>query len=659
MRFRQVHLDFHTSEHIGAIGSDFSKEQFQAMLIRGHVDSITIFSKCHHGWAYHPTEANEIHPGLGFDLLGAMIDAAHEINVNAPIYISAGLDEKLARKHPEWLLRNADDQTSWVKGFMVPGYHEFCFNSPYLDVLLQQIEETVKRYDGDGLFLDIVAERQCYCQYCVDELRRNGQDPRDKQAVKALGKKTYANYTSKVRELVHSIKPDFPIFHNGGHIFRGRRELAHMNTHLELESLPTGGWGYDHFPLSARYSQTLGMEFLGMTGKFHTTWGEFGGYKHPNALRFEVALSIANGAKCSIGDQLHPRGKMDEATYALIGAAYAEVEQKEAWCSNVSNIADVALLSLEAVREAERETAGNGWEGQGNPDVGAVRMLLEGKILFDVVDLQANFNPYKILILPDDVLITEKVAAKVKDFISQGGKVLATGRSGLNAAGDIFVLDLGVKWISKNPFQPDYFKPHFELQNLNSASYIFYSEGQKIALDGGTELGHRENPYFNRELFTFTSHQHTPSTFENAGPGMVESDHGIYIAWNIFEDYARKGSLILKETVLYAINRLLVGKSLETNLPSQGITTLQYQSNEQRYINHLLYAAPVKRGEGIEVIEDLIPVLETHVKLRLPVPARRVYLAPQGTDLTFEQNANELRYTLPSFECHQMVVIDI
>ncbi len=63
------------------------------------------------------------------------------------------------------------------------------------------------------------------------------------------------------------------------------------------------------------------MEFLGMTGKFHTTWGEFGGYKHPNALRYEAGLSIANGAKCSIGDQLHPEGLMDKATYELIGAA--------------------------------------------------------------------------------------------------------------------------------------------------------------------------------------------------------------------------------------------------------------------------------------------------------------------------------------------------
>lgn len=148
------------------------------------------------------------------------------------------------------------------------------------------------------------------------------------------------------------MKPGLPVYHNNGHQQRGRRDLVQVNSHLELESLPTGGWGYDHFPLSARYAQTLGMEFLGMTGKFHTSWGEFGGYKHPNALRFEAALSLAHGARCSIGDQLHPSGWMDEATYALIGAAYSEVEAKEEWCSGVTSVADIAVLSLEAAREA-------------------------------------------------------------------------------------------------------------------------------------------------------------------------------------------------------------------------------------------------------------------------------------------------------------------
>ena len=57
MRFRQVHLDFHTSEAIPGIGKAFDKKQFQHMLRTGHVDSVTVFSKCHHGWAYHPSEA--------------------------------------------------------------------------------------------------------------------------------------------------------------------------------------------------------------------------------------------------------------------------------------------------------------------------------------------------------------------------------------------------------------------------------------------------------------------------------------------------------------------------------------------------------------------------------------------------------------------------
>lgn len=310
MRFRQVHLDFHTSEAIPNIGTDFSKQQFQSMLIKGSVDSITVFSKCHHGWAYHPSEANEQHPELKFDLLGAMIDAAHEVGVKTPVYLSAGLDERLARKHPEWLIRKIDGQTFGPEGFLKPGYHELCMNSPYLDVLLEQIREVAIRYDADGIFLDIVGVRHCYCHHCLEELRSQNKDPEDFNEIVALAEKVYANYTSRVRQTVHAIKPGMGIFHNGGHIRRGRRDLSSMNTHLELESLPTGGWGYDHFPLSSRYAQGLGMDFLGMSGKFHTAWGEFGGYKHPNALRYETALSLANGARCSVGDQLHPSVRM-------------------------------------------------------------------------------------------------------------------------------------------------------------------------------------------------------------------------------------------------------------------------------------------------------------------------------------------------------------
>ncbi|BBH23011.1 hypothetical protein Back11_43560 [Paenibacillus baekrokdamisoli] len=656
MRFRQVHLDYHTSEMINNIGGQFSKQQFQDMLKVGHVDSITIFAKCHHGWAYFPSETNEMHPHLSFDLLGAQIEAAHEIGVKTPIYLSVGFDEKVARRHPEWLMRDENDQTNWVKGFMTPGWHQFCLNSPYLDLMVSQVEEVVRKYDGDGIFLDIVGVRTCYCHTCVADLRAEGKDPRNKKDVIAQGERIYANYTGRMREAIHAIKPGMSIFHNAGHISQGRRDLAAMNTHLEVESLPTGGWGYDHFPLSARYAQLLGMDFLGMTGKFHTFWGEFGGYKHPNALRYETALSLANGARCSIGDQLHPEGLMDRGTYELIGAAYAEVEQKEAWCTDTTNLADIALLTAEAAGVGDMSSS----MFTGRADAGAVRMLLEGNFLFDVVDMETDFNPYKVMVLPDQIVISDKLQAKLDAFFQQGGKVLATGKSGLNTEGNEFVIDLGVKHIMENPFKPDYFRPAFALQSLGQSSFIMYAQGQKVALNGGTVLGRREDPYFNRDVFTFCSHQHTPSSMNDGGPGMVESDKGIYMAWNVFEDYAVKGSLVLKEMVVYALNRLLPEKTLTTNLPAQGIVTLQEQAKEARIVNHLLYASPVKRGEDVEIIEDILPLYDISVAVNVgDRKVKEVYMAPQMTPIAYKQQDHVIEYVVPKLECHQMVVIDL
>ncbi len=656
MRFSQVHLDFHTSEAISSIGEAFDKAQFQQMLKLGKVDSITVFAKCHHGWAYHPTEANEMHPGLKFDLLGAMIEAAHEIGVKTPVYISAGLDEKLARRRPEWLIRDERERTNWAPDFMTPGYHQFCMNTPYLDLLIRQIEEVVANYDADGIFLDIVGVRKCYCQYCIASIRAMGKDPRDLDAMRQLWENTYRKYGQRVKDAIHALKPGMPIFHNSGHIRKGRRDLAAFNTHLELESLPTGGWGYDHFPLSARYAQTLGMDFLGMTGKFHTSWGEFGGYKHPNALRYETSLSLANGGGCSIGDQLDPSGKMDEATYALIGTAYEEVEAKEPWCKDVDNVADVALLSLESLDVYYN----SGGESRTNSsDNGAVRMLLEGKILFDVIDWEHDFHRYKVLILPDHAAVDDHLQAKLRAFVQQGGKILASGRSGMDPQYQRFAIDLGVKWLGAAPYRPSYFRPGFPLQSFNNAAFVCYAEGQLVELDGGAELGRRENPYFNRDLFTFCSHRHTPNSGQYGGPAMVESSSGIYIAWNIFEEYAEHGSLFLKETVLYALKQLMSGnKTLETDLPAQGIVTLQHQKSERRYVQHSLYASPVRRGKEIEIIEDVRPGYEVNVIVRVPETVSRVYLAPQMKELPFQVSGSAVSYTVPKLDCHQIVVLE-
>ena len=651
MRFRQVHLDFHTSGLIPKLGGRFDKKQFQAALKAGHVDSITIFSKCHHGWAYHPSKANRIHPELTFDLLGAQLEACREIDVNAPVYISAGFDEKEVLDHPEWLSVAPGSNASDV--FTRAGYHLMCYNTPYLDVLAAQVEEVMEKYNPCGIFLDISNVRMCTCASCVKSMLEKGMDPTNMDDVLKHGEEVYANYCRRMEAAVRKYSATATIFHNAGHIAHGRRDIAGYDTHLELESLPTGGWGYDHFPMSSAYTRTLGMEFLGMTGKFHTTWGEFGGFKHPNALIYETGLSLACGACISIGDQLHPSGEMNMSTYNLIGKAYELVEKKEPFCVGAENIADIAVLSCEAV-------LGSGVAGHNNAsdsNTGANRILLEGKHLFNFIDEEEDFGKYRLLILPDQILLCEKLTARLEKYIENGGKLLLTGVSGLDMDMKRFTLDVGADFAGFSSVRPDYMIPAFDAVNGETA-YVMYSQGMLLENITGEVFASRQASYFNRAYNHFSSHQHTPNDVDAPlMPAAVRKGSIAYIGWNVFEDYATKGELVCKELALHAIDMLLGDeRAIITDLPDRGVTTVTKQNG--RTIVHLLFAHTTVRGKGIEVIEDAVTLRGVNAAVKLNKAPEKVYLAPEGKPIDFEWDGSRVKFSVPEVTLHQMICIE-
>lgn len=652
LRYRQVHLDFHTSEAVPSVGDRFDKEQFKAALKAGHVDSITLFSKCHHGWAYHPSKANEIHPKLKFDLLGAELEACREAGVNAPVYLSAGFDEKYARKHPEHLVKSTP--YAGADFLNAAQYHLLCYNTPYLDVLMAQLEEVMQLYHPTGIFLDISSVRVCYCQHCLESMREKGLDPHDPADVQKHAEEVYAEYCRRAEEVVRKYDPNTTIFHNAGNITRGRRDHAHFDTHLELESLPTGGWGYDHFPMSAAYCRTLGMEYLGMTGKFHLSWGEFGGFKHPNALRYEVALSIAEGAKCSVGDQLHPTGEMNMSTYELIGRAYAEVEAKEPYVSGAKQLTDIAILSAEAFT--------NNPDRNSPYDVGASRILLEGKYLFNMIDREEELSKYKLLILPDVIRIDDELKARLEEYLKNGGKLLCTGESGLSNSQSGFAVDLGVDYIGTNEYCPNYLIPEYEAINGRTA-YIMYQPSVNVDVRKGKVEALVEDSYFNRSPEHFCSHRHTPNNFGADHPGAILTQNTGYIAWKVFADYADKGSYHVKELVLHMIGALLE-PTVKTNLPDRGIVTLTKQESDSRYVAHLLFAHTTNRGKGVEVIEDIIPLYGITLDARLPEP-KRVYKVEYRdgglveTELAYSYDKGIAHVNVDRVELHAMVVFDV
>lgn len=645
MRKRQVHLDFHTNGTL-PVGKKFSKEQFQSALKAGHVDSITVFSKCHHGWSYHPTQANEMHPELDFDLLGAQLEACKEIDVNAPVYISAGFDEKEFIKRPEWRYVCSLDKERQKEYENEVHFHLLCFNTGYLDFLCGQIEEVMVKYNPCGIFLDIISPKVCFCDKCVADMKNLGLDINNEADLKKFSIMVFNKYAEAVNAAVRKHSDTATIFHNSGHIPKGDYGFINFNTHLELESLPTGGWGYDHFPLSAAYVRTLkDTEFLGMTGKFHQSWGEFGGFKHPNALIYETSLSIANGAGCSIGDQMHPLGEMNAATYNLIGKAYSLVEEKEPWINGAVNVADIAVLSSESVSGNRDSLA----------DIGANRMLLENSYLYNFVDASMDFSEYKLLILPDDSGIGDETVEKIREYVRNGGKVIASAEA-LVKDGKFF-LDIGAEYKGKNEFAPTYLVPCYETVNgdteciMRCNSYLFDAKDAEV-------VAFMQNPYFNRTLEHFCSHMHAPNNPEESFPAAVIKGNVAYIGWDIFSAYATHGHLCFKELFTHVIRKMMGDETtVFADIPDRAVMTYTRQDNEGRNILHLLFAHTTVRGRNTEVIEDTVPLYNVKCSVKRDTAPSAVILAPSGDNLSFEFKNGRVEFTVPEVNIHQMVEI--
>jgi hypothetical protein len=673
LRYRQIHLDFHTSEHIPGIGAAFDPDAFVSTLKRSHVDSITIFAKCHHGWSYYPTKVGKPHPQLSRpDLLGDMVTALSAADIECPIYISVQWDELSAREHPEWRAVSATnayhhayaaDPSSGKN--LSPAWHTICLNHPaYRQYVLDQAREVASTYETPGIFFDIILTPDCVCAACIARMQASGLDPENPGDRLKNDEAVNEQFRSEISAALFEEFPGLRVFYNAGHIPKQGPQRFKTYSHLELESLPTGGWGYDHFPSSARYAATLGFDFVGHTGKFHTSWGEFGGFKHPDALEYECAQMAALGSKCLIGDQLHPDGAINPDTYALLAPAYARIEKLEPYLEDARQISQVAILSAEHFNP----------EGGRNhhSDDGAAQMLLELHVPFDVIDGSTAFKNYQLLILPDEIPIDADLARRLKAFVATGGKIIASWHSGLDANG-AFAIDAGVRRESVPvKFHPSYVRAGRDLdRSMPATAFVMYDEAETITATGATVLAEIYPSYFNRTYAHFSSHQQTPDDPSATALGAAVTEHrGIaYVAYPIFRLYRAMGQPLYKYIVRGLLNRLLPEPTLLTDLPSAGRATLTQQAEKQRHILHLLYAAPQVRGKDVrsddgpprmmEMIEDVPAIGPVTARIRLPQPPRRVFDAISGDEMAWTQNADgRIEVVVPRLRIHTALVFE-
>ena len=366
------------------------------------------------------------------------------------------------------------------------------------------------------------------------------------------------------------------------------RSIVKYYSHEEIESLPGGAWGYSYFQVASRYLRNFGLDTTGMTGSFHRSWGDFGTVRNQAALDYECFTMLAQATKCAIGDHLHPTGKLNPAVYERIGKTYRSVSQKEPWAAGARAVTEIgSLVSYSNQRIGES-------------DLGVTGILEQLRHQFDMLDPDADFSKYKILILADDHRLDSALQKKLQSYLNGGGKLLLSHESGLDPAGKTFALPVGVQYEGPWPHEEQYLEvvDTATRRGIPDMIHESYEKGSAVkAAAGATVLARVWNGYFDRDYRHFQVEQ-TPYSAPTGYAGIVATSNIVYFATPIFRTYARYAYPVYRQLVGNCIARLLPSPLLRSNAPSTAQITVTEQPARRDCARVALRATTPGCGSG-------------------------------------------------------------
>jgi hypothetical protein len=651
--YRQIHLDFHTGPAIPDVGAEFDADEFGDMLAEARVNSVTLFAKCHHGLLYYETKHPARHPHLrrGLDLLGEQIEACRRRGIRAPIYISVQCDEYAAQTEPGWRVINPDGSLAGRP--LDACWHIVDMSSPYADYLTDQIAEVVRRYRPvDGIFLDMCWDQPSCSPWAVAGMQKAGLDPADEQDRNRYALQVVHAYMKRYNRLVRDLnrgKPA-PVWYNSRPKVRLPLETKFLQ-HIEIEALPTNLlWGYSYFPVNVRFARTFGLPCLGMTGRFHKDWADFGGIKPRAALLYECGQMLAHGTQCSVGDQLHPRGTLDRAAYRLIGDIYRHVEACEPWCRDARPVTQVAVLrSLDAGYSVT----------PGSPLEGSMKALQQLRHQFDYLPANDAFDPrgYDAVVVTGDIVLTPAMVDTLRAFVRAGGALLIEADAAIRDGAPVMP-ELGIAVHGESPYAVVYLRFDGKRGLPDpSTDHVILERGRRLTPGRGAQaVGRVVEPYFDRTWAHFSSHKQTPPDKLSPYAAAVRKGRVITLAFPFFKAYATHGNLSCRQVVGACLDRLLPQPLTRFEGASHVEVTLTRQ--RRRTIAHVLSFCPQRRTPNNDICEDVWPLVDARLAVRLPRKPKQASLQPAGTAIPFAWREPYAEVTLNSTRGHDMVVFE-
>ncbi len=416
---------------------------------RCHLDGVTLNAA---GLvAYYPSRV-ALEPRSRFlgqrDLFGELVPAARKAHLRVLARFDPSCQhEDFYFAHSDWFSVNKQGKPNLLNWPSEPRerLYEICVNSPYFWEYMPKIfEEIFSRYDVDGIFGNAWDGYQgiCYCRYCRERFEKDtGQELPATEERSDPGYRVWVTWHYRRladvwqfwSETVKRAKPG-AIFVPNQTSIAGMRGLVERGQEvLQIEN-------QGREPTTPLWQIAMTGKLLrALSGGERPYWLLVGyylpGWRHiakPEAeQRVWLAEALATGAR----PWFHVVGAMqeDRRGFKAFEDFFVFHWKNERYFRTLRSRAEVGLVYSQPTQDFYRLPSEGSPVGDSPAAAesieGAYQALLEARIPFDMVlaeDLErAVPDRYRVLILPNTAMLSDKASRNLEQFVERGGALVA------------------------------------------------------------------------------------------------------------------------------------------------------------------------------------------------------------------------------------------
>jgi hypothetical protein len=414
-------------------------------------ECMMFYTQDHWGYAYYPSDVAVRHPHLDRDLFGTETSLAHKLGMSVCAYYCLQFNNQSIIAHSEWGWTKENGRLDqWMMDDR-PYWYIACLDGPYRQYVLRMVDEIFSRYDADELFIDIFGIQFilynssghnpfCFCKYTEeawnlehpgDDYRTGFKTPEGWEArYRWHQKRSMTQMLDEILAAARRHRPNLAVSLNGGpESFPD--DVMQRVSFIYAEPITT------HTGISAG---SILMRGFGRPGYQAGTFSRQGYLDiYPGAIpRVQTdALIVQNARTFFVGNapivsDLDGQG-YSKRWFAVAKENWADVRNVDALLGEIQPVLSTAILysnSTRALLDAAKLP-----QHFRSSNVGAIESLtFAGRPVESVVEFRltpGELTKFETLVLPEVEVLSDGQAGSIRDWVKQGGTLVASFRCGL------------------------------------------------------------------------------------------------------------------------------------------------------------------------------------------------------------------------------------